>query len=260
MPKRTRARPVASARSLLLAIAAVVALALPVAAQAEDTTVSGSILVPEGSTLDGAAAWTVLVEDTSLADAPATTIGAAAGAVEDPSVTAIPFAAIYDAALVDESATYTLNARIVAADGALLFVNDTAIPVITAGAPVDDVTVPVVAVEPVVGGEPRVIELEADAALRFLQDGEPVAEVPVTPGETVVFRIDNTAGFAHNFWIGSDDELAVPNGATDVGIPDWDSGVQELEWVVPDDLTGLRFACTVPGHYALMQGDFAVRP
>ena len=236
------------------------ALTLPAAAQADDTTVTGSILVPEGSTLDGAVAWTVLVEDASLADAPAVTIGAAAGAVDDASVTEIPFAAIYDAALVDEGATYTLNARIVDGDGVLLFVSDTAAPVITGGAPVDDVAVPVVAVEPVVGGEPRVIELEADAALRFLQDGQPVAEIPVTPGETIVFRIDNTAGFTHNFWIGSDDELVVPNGATDVGIPDWDSGVQELEWVVPDDLTGLRFACTVPGHYSLMQGDFAVTP
>ena len=110
------------------------------------------------------------------------------------------------------------------------------------------------------GGEPRVIELQADAALRFLQGDEPVPEIAVVPGETVVFRIDNTAGFAHNFWIGTDDELMVPNGATDVGIPDWDSGVQELEWVVPDDLTGLRFGCTVPGHYTLMQGDFTITP
>jgi uncharacterized cupredoxin-like copper-binding protein len=141
-----------------------------------------------------------------------------------------------------------------------LFVNDTAIAVITNGAPTEGVAVPVVAVEPVAGAEPRVIELEADAALRFTQGGEPLPEIAVTPGETVLFRIDNTANFAHNFWIGTDEELVVVNGTTDVGIPDWDSGVQELEWVVPDDLTGLRFACTVPGHYALMQGDFTLTP
>ena len=35
----------------------------------------------EGATLDGAAAWNVQIQDTSLADAPAVTIGAAAGAV-----------------------------------------------------------------------------------------------------------------------------------------------------------------------------------
>lgn len=247
-------------RSILLAAATVAVLALPAAAQDDGSTVTGSILVPEGATLDGAVAWTVLVEDTSLADAPATTIGAAAGAVEDSGLTEIPFAAVYDAALVDEGGTYTLNARIVDGAGDLLFVNDTAIPVITNGAPVQDVAVPVVAVESGAGGDARVIELEADAALLFLQDGEKVAEISVTPGETVIFRIDNTAQFAHNFWIGTDEELMIPNGTTAVGIPDWESGVQELEWVVPDDLTGLRFGCTVPGHYLLMQGDFTVTP
>ncbi|MEX1297343.1 MAG: hypothetical protein AB1Z67_14365, partial [Candidatus Limnocylindrales bacterium] len=109
-------------------------------------------------------------------------------------------------------------------------------------------------------GEPRVIELEADAAIRFLQDGSQIREIPVTPGETVIFRVDNTAGFAHNLYIGPDADLAVPNGTTDVGIPDWETGIQELEWVVPDDLTDVRFACTVPGHYFTMQGDFVVTP
>ena len=107
-------------------------------------------------------------------------------------------------------------------------------------------------------GEPRVIELEADAAIRFLQDGEQIRELEVTPGETVLFRVDNTAGFPHNLYIGSDEELRVMGGVTDVGIPDWNLGVQELEWVVPEDLTDIRFACTVPGHYFTMQGDFIV--
>ena len=116
--------------------------------------------------------------------------------------------------------------------------------------------------EPVVSadGEPRVIELEADAAIRFMQAGEQIREIEVTPGETVVFRVDNTAGFPHNLYIGSDEDLRVMGGTTDVGIPDWNLGVQELEWVVPDDLTAIRFACTVPGHYFTMQGDFVVAP
>lgn len=247
-----------SIRSIALAAGALVALTLPAAAQAEGSTVTGSILLPDGSTLEGAVAWTVLVEDTTLADAPAVTIGAAAGAVDDPAATEIPFAAVYDPALVDEGTTYTLAARIVDEAGELLFVNDTAIPVITDGSPVEDVAVPVVAVESGAGVEARVIELEADATLRFVQDGEPVAAIPVTPGETVIIRLDNTAGFAHNFWIGTDEELTVPNGTTEVGVPDWDTGVREVEWLVPDDISGLRFACTVPGHYTLMQGDFTV--
>jgi uncharacterized cupredoxin-like copper-binding protein len=116
--------------------------------------------------------------------------------------------------------------------------------------------------EPVAGlaapSDARVIELEAEGANRFLQDGEQIRDIPLTPGETVVFRIDNTAGFAHNFYIGSDEELSLPSGTTSVGIPDWETGVQELAWVVPEDVSGLRFACTVPGHYYTMQGDFTI--
>ncbi len=108
----------------------------------------------------------------------------------------------------------------------------------------------------------RVIELEATAALLFTQDGEQLHDIPVTPGETVVFRINNTAGFAHNFYIGSDEELLVPAGQTDTGIPKWvrngDTRVAELEWTVPDDIADLKFGCTVPGHYTLMQGTFTV--
>ena len=109
-------------------------------------------------------------------------------------------------------------------------------------------------------GEARVIELEADAAIRFLQDGEQIREIEVTPGETVIFRVDNTAGFLHNFYIGADSDLQVMGGTTDTGIPDWETGVQELEWVVPDDVSDIRFACTVPGHYYTMQGNFTVSP
>ncbi len=106
----------------------------------------------------------------------------------------------------------------------------------------------------------RVIELEADPAIRFLQDGKQIREIGVTPGETVVFRIENTAGFPHNFYIGTDEELQVFGNTTDTGLPDWSTGVQELEWTVPDDISNLRFACTVAGHYFTMQGDFTVSP
>ena len=248
-------------RPLLLTAIAIALIALPGAAQVDEPSVSGRIVLPEGATLDGAIAWTVELQDTSLADAPATTISAAGGAIEDPAATSIDYAVGYDPASIDESATYTLSARIVSGTGDLLFITDTAIPVITSAAPVEGVDVAVIAVEAAAaGGEPRVIEFEATATLTFAQNGVPITEIPVTPGETVLFRIDNTAFFAHNFYIGADEILAMPNGTTDVGIPDWTSGVQELEWVVPDDLTGIRFACTVPGHYFLMQGDFTIAP
>jgi hypothetical protein len=103
----------------------------------------------------------------------------------------------------------------------------------------------------------RVIELEMTAALQFLQDGEQVRDIPVVPGETVLFRIRNRAGFDHSFYIGTDEELSVPNATTDIGIPVWSRGVRKLTWTVPDDITGLRFGCTVPGHYPFEQGTFS---
>ena len=110
-----------------------------------------------------------------------------------------------------------------------------------------------------VAAEARVIELEATGALQFTQGGEQVRDIPVTPGETVLFRVTNTAGFDHNFYVGTDDVLSAPNATTEVGIPTWPSGVQELEWTVPEDVAGLKFGCTVPGHYSIMQGTFLVQ-
>jgi hypothetical protein len=108
-------------------------------------------------------------------------------------------------------------------------------------------------------GEARVVELQATNTLQFTTpDGERVTDIPVTPGETVVFRVDNVAGFDHNFLIGTDQELSVPNASGLPGIPTWSSGVQEFEWAVPDDVSGLKFGCVLPGHYASMQGTFSV--
>jgi uncharacterized cupredoxin-like copper-binding protein len=124
-------------------------------------------------------------------------------------------------------------------------------------APATESAVPGEPVAP--SGEARVIELVATGALQFTDPaGTQVRDIPVTPGETITFRVDNTAGFDHNFYIGTDEQLIVPAGTTDVGIATWQTGVQELTWVVPADITGLKFGCTVPGHYALMQGTFSV--
>ena len=58
----------------------------------------------------------------------------------------ISFEIPYDAAAILDANTYTLEARIQDAAGTLLFVNDTAVPVLTGGAPSEDLIVPVVAV------------------------------------------------------------------------------------------------------------------
>jgi hypothetical protein len=110
-------------------------------------------------------------------------------------------------------------------------------------------------------GEALVIDIVATAALQFTTPaGERITDIPVPPGGSVLFRVENAAGFDHNFYIGTDDQLITPNGTTDVGIPTWASGVQELAWAVPEDITGLKFGCTVPGHYSLMQGTISVSP
>lgn len=99
------------------------------------------------------------------------------------------------------------------------------------------------------------VELEADAALRFVgNDGAPVLAIGVVPGETLLIRVDNTAGFEHSFFIGTEEELNQPMATTDVGIDTWTSGTRELIWTVPEDPSGLLFGCTVPGHFLPAHG------
>ena len=108
--------------------------------------------------------------------------------------------------------------------------------------------------------QPRQINLQSTASLQFTdENGKQVTQIPVTPGETVEFVVDNVAGFDHNFFIGTPDELMVPFGETQDGITTWSSGVQTYTWTVPEaGVDGLQFACTVPGHYQSMHGDFVI--
>ena len=116
---------------------------------------------------------------------------------------------------------------------------------------------------PVAGGSsdaPRVVRLEATSSLQFTDEsGAVVSQIAVVPGETIEFVVNNSAGFDHNFWIGTPDVLSVPNAETDVGIPTWQSGEQTVTWTVPDDGGALQFACTVPGHYTTMHGDIVIQ-
>lgn len=108
-----------------------------------------------------------------------------------------------------------------------------------------------------VPGSARVIEIEATASLQFTDgSGDSLETIAVTPGETILFRVYNSAGFDHNFYIGTESQLDEPQATTDVGIPSWYSGVRELEWAVPDDISGLMYGCTVPGHFPVSHGTF----
>jgi uncharacterized cupredoxin-like copper-binding protein len=103
-----------------------------------------------------------------------------------------------------------------------------------------------------------VVKLEATADLHFKDEaGNVVTELLVADGETIQFEVDNTAGFDHDFWIGTPEELQVPNGTTDTGIPTWQSGVQTVTWTAAGE--GLQFACTVPGHYSTMHADIVIQ-
>ncbi len=88
----------------------------------------------------------VQVQDVTIADAPTTILGEQV-IVTDGEQVPIPFVVSYPAAAIDESRRYSLSARITDADGRLLFISDTLIPVITGGAPVSDVGLVLVPVQ-----------------------------------------------------------------------------------------------------------------
>jgi len=114
--------------------------------------------------------------------------------------------------------------------------------------------------EPGTPDEPRVIRLELTEALQIVDaEGAPVEALAVSAGETVRFELENTAGFAHNFFIGDATQLAADQTSDLPGVAAWSSGARSFDWAVPAG-GRLRFACTIPGHYEPMHGDVAIQP
>jgi putative lipoprotein len=121
------------------------ALLLAACSGGSDSAVSGTIILPDGASVPETATIQVQVQDTSLADAAATTMGEQI--VEGNGQTGtIDFEVEYDPDEIVDNHTYTMNVRIEDETGSLLFINDTSIPVITNGNPTEDVEVPVIAV------------------------------------------------------------------------------------------------------------------
>ncbi len=112
----------------------------------EGDVVSGSVTYNERIALPEDATLSVQLQDTSLADASATVLGEVSYVTAGKQVP-LPFAISYDPAEIEENHTYSLSARITDAAGNLLFINDTAIHVITNGNPTTDIDVPVILVE-----------------------------------------------------------------------------------------------------------------
>ncbi len=131
---------------ILLTLVSLAALVLAACGGSSSSAeVTGTIILPEGATVPAGATITVKVEDTSMADAAATTIGEQT--IEgNGQGSPISFAVAYDPADIEDNHTYTMRVRIEDADGSLLFINDTSIPVITRGSPTQDVEVPVIEV------------------------------------------------------------------------------------------------------------------
>lgn len=114
--------------------------------------------------------------------------------------------------------------------------------------------------EPEPSGAIHVIELDENASLQITRDGSLVTELTVKLGETVHFKITNTAGYAHNFYIGKPDALGQNNVSGLPGIPDFSGGTQEFDYTVTADTAGLQWGCSLPGHYPSMHGTFVVEP
>lgn len=106
--------------------------------------------------------------------------------------------------------------------------------------------------------ENGVFELEMTGSIQIVKDGRKVDSIAVKRGQTYTFRITNTAGFAHDFHIGGDADLAA-NRSGLPGLGEYSTGTQEFSYTFDSD-GPLMFGCTVPGHYGLMKGRFEIQP
>jgi uncharacterized lipoprotein YbaY len=102
--------------------------------------VTGSVTYLQRIALPPDAVVEVQLRDTSRADAPAETIGLQVIHTNGRQVP-FPFVVRYNPAVIIENHTYTMSARITDGQGELLWINDTAIPVITNGNPAEDVEI-----------------------------------------------------------------------------------------------------------------------
>jgi hypothetical protein len=87
----------------------------------------------------------------------------------------------------------------------------------------------------------RVIELEMSGTGRFLLEGEEVRTLHVTPGEQILFRVDNTSGTDLGFEIGTVDQICDPEQTPRKAIPAWSEGIRELPWQVARGAVHLRW-------------------
>lgn len=113
---------------------------------------------------------------------------------------------------------------------------------------------------PGTAANPRVLQLDETAQLSITDaSGNKLSSLAVAAGETVQFKVTNSAGFPHNFYLGPAADLAGNNTSVLQGIPDFATGTQTFTYTVPRSSDGLQFACTLPGHYPTMHGSVEIQ-
>ena len=112
---------------------------------AGEATVSGDVTYRQRIALPDDAVVTVIIQDVSIMDVATKMIDEQVIQINGAQVP-IPYEVPYDLDEIDERHTYSMSARIEDSIGKLLFISDTAIPVITNGNPTVDVEIVVVPV------------------------------------------------------------------------------------------------------------------
>jgi putative lipoprotein len=111
---------------------------------ADKPKVTGMVEFKGDAEFDKETVAIIRIQDVSLADAPAKTIGEKK--ISDLKSFPIMFEVEYDPAEIKDGHTYALSVRI-ETKGKLDYINDTRIPVISKGSPTTDVKAPVIRVK-----------------------------------------------------------------------------------------------------------------
>lgn len=110
---------------------------------------------------------------------------------------------------------------------------------------------------------PRVIEIRAAENIQWVDpvSGERITAISVVAGETIEIHVINETQIPHNFHIGSADELSTAPEQNDLpGVDTFTGSTQTFTYTFDNVPDQPQFACTVPGHYQTMHGDFLVAP
>ncbi len=110
---------------------------------------------------------------------------------------------------------------------------------------------------------PRVIEVEAAPNIAWVdpESGDPITAISVVEGETIEIHVVNDSEIPHNMHVGGSEELAAaPEDNELPGVPTFVGETQTFTYTFDNPPDQAQFACTVPGHYQTMHGDFLIGP